>query len=397
MLTRCPECGAAYLYERVTERDITYEDVTTRLARLSDAELPAHLQPPEREAFAAQIPARLERRRATLEHPAEWLRREAAWHLAAIGRADGRWDDHLLLLGHVDADVRHEVATLLGDDPAIGDAPEAIASALAALREDGRAATRGCAARALTTWRLAHGQAKLAVDELLRDADPSRAAAVLLALRRTPTPDVVAESVRTLALLYREEAVRDGVAWLLRETASLGASEKIIPGLLDFLRDDDEETANVALLVFEVIRVRCDALVPILPRWCTNPKTQFRAYVLLQEQARLGTDLTPLLPMLGDRLERLKEHEPAATASVLLAMLPHAADPLPVARELLRGVPGRWDTSILTSIDRVAASGADLRALEPRVRTLLEEAVGAKREFIAGWLRQLHGHVTATR
>ena len=395
LFTRCPTCAAGYQYSRSTERDITYEDVSTELRRLDDAKLLDVLQGAEGERFAKELPARIERWRATLEHPQEWLRRDAAWNLAALARREKRWDEQIALLQHVHADVRNEIATGLVREP-LAEAPQALAIALAQARDDAREKTRVAAAMSLTTWRIAHGEARLAVDEVVRDTDPARAAATIEALRWNPTPVVLEECVRTLSLLYREEAVRDGVAWLLREAAQQGAGEKIVPGLLDFLRDDDASTANAALLVFEVVPIRCDELASILPRWCAIRQTEYRAYVLLQSQAKLGTDLTPLLPMLGDRLERLAASEPASTAKVLLAMLPHANEnPLPVARELLRGVPGRWDTTILGAIDQAAQrSGADLRPLEPRLREILREVESGKRDFIAGWVRQVLGRIT---
>ena len=393
-LTRCPECGAVYRYARVTERDITYESVDTELERLSDAARLAALPLPEREAFAAQLPARVERWRAALEHPAEWLRREAAWNLAALGRREKHWDVHVALVGHLDEDVRNEIANLLARDEEVAGAPDALASGLALLREDPREATRASAARALARWRLARGETRLVVDEVVRDPDPARVTAVLDALRQSATPEIRAECVRTLALLHREKAVREAVESFLQECAREGASEALVPGLLDFLRGDDPETAKTVIGIFASVRIPCRDLVPILPRWCGDPKTRFAAYSLLESQARLGADLAALLPMVGDRLEADAKSNPSTSCKVLLEMLARTPDPLPVIRQLLRGVPGAWDTSILTSIDAAAVRGADLRPVEPVLRRLLAEAETSKREFIAGWLRQLLGHIT---
>lgn len=393
-LTRCPECGAVYRYARVTEVDLTYESVDTELARLSDSARLAALPLPERKAFAAQLPARVERWRASLEHSAEWLRRESAWNLVELGRREKRWDEHVALIGHLDADVRNEVATVLSREDAIDGAPEALASGLALLRDDPLESTRARAAYTLARWRLSRGETRLVVDEVVRDPDPARAVAILDALRQSATTEVRAECVRTLALLHRENAVRGAVESFLKECAREGASESLVPGLLDFLRGDDPETAKTAIGIFESVRIQCHELVPILPRWCGNPKTRFAAYSLLESQARLGTDLAALLPMVGDRLEADAKSNPSTSCKVLLEMLGHTSDPLPVIRQLLRGVPGAWDTSILTSIDAAAVRGADLRPVEPDLRRLLAGAESSKREFIAGWLRQVLGRIS---
>lgn len=393
-LTRCPECGALYRYARVTEADITYETVETELVRLSDVARLAALPPAERAAFEAQMPARTVQWRAALDHPSEWLRREAAWNLVELGRREKRWDERVALAGHLDADVRHEVAHLLAGDEAVVDAPAALAAALALLCEDPHEKTRAFAAHTLARWRLARGETRHVVDEVVRDPDPARAVAVLDALRRPATPEVRAECVRTLVLLHREKTVRGAVEQFLKECAREGAGEALVPRLLDFLGGDDPETAEAAIGIFQSVPIQCRELVPILPRWCEDPKTRYRAYSLLENQARLGTDLTPLLPMLGDRLEASATSDPATPCKVLLVLLNQTPDPLAVIRQLLRGVPGGWDTSILTNIDAAAERGADLRPVESDLRRLLEQAVASKREFIAGWLRQLLGRIS---
>jgi hypothetical protein len=368
LLTRCPECGAVYRYERSTERDITYETVAVSLRRLSFLEATRELPEPARSALAAERASREAGWREALIHPSEWVRRDAAWNLAALARSEGRWDEVASLLAHPDDAVREETVTGLAPDDA--SVPGSFEPVLIRLMKDPRAFTRATAARIVTARRLARGEATAVIDEVARDSDAARVTAIVHQLRTGAVPELLAESVRLLPLLHRDGDVRQAAVFLFMDALAENPPPSLMEGLLALLRGDDVAAAATALQALSRLRTASAALVELMPRWVKSDETEFRSLVVLEAQARLGADLTALLPNLSDTLAKNSRSRPGETVKVLQAMLPHASDKIPVLRALLRGASGSWSATIGSELDQVSRSGADLRALEPELRAL---------------------------
>ena len=121
--SKCPKCSNCYKYcythkiEYDNEGD-EHIDTKITLERLDPVQALADLRHPTSADYRIALPALIERFKADLDHPVEFIRSEAAWALSRYYLKNRSWDEMDPLLGHADTVVRREaIHEVLGEQP----------------------------------------------------------------------------------------------------------------------------------------------------------------------------------------------------------------------------------------------------------------------------------------
>lgn len=385
-VTRCPSCGVAYSFERSSEWDIA-ERVSVSLTRLSYAGALAVLRGEDREALVRRRDELCARWREQLEHPRRWVRREAVWNLCELARSEGRWDAHAELLAHHDPTVRAEVLVLLGDRPTVEGATPALVRALVTATDEEDPKGRADAVSVLTKLRLGRGEVAPVFDDVLREADHARRAAMLRTLRVTKLDAVLEGAPRVLPLLRAtDRETRDAATGLLAHAAAEDAlGDEVLARLCAALREaaegDDAGAAGPVLAVLSSARRRCDAAPPLVRPWLSKGSPLSRhAMGALLAQASAGASLEGFEAELGEAARTPGLCDAAFLA--IRAEFDRSRDPLPAVRAALPGLRGPWHPSVPELVRHLLDSKADLSGAEPELRDALRGAGSYLRDVL---------------
>jgi len=105
---RCPECGNYYEYTCNIDTEEQAEHTYIHLERLAPAKTLEALKGKEKKAYEKALPALLERLKADLDHPVEFMRSEATWALSQYYLNRCCWAEIEGLMGHKHPVVRRE-------------------------------------------------------------------------------------------------------------------------------------------------------------------------------------------------------------------------------------------------------------------------------------------------
>jgi hypothetical protein len=355
------------LYSHEEERDDLDIFVTKTLVRLNFASLLSSASGGDKERLRSELSERVMTWKRGLASDSAWVQRECCWKLASVAVAETAWHWIAELLRSPHVPVRQEVLLFLSQEGRSGEAPPEVVGLLEARRVDEDRECRRVAAGIVARRRIADGDLQGVVQAMVKDEDAPRIDACFLALLANRGPAWGPACAPLVPYLkHANKELRAHARHLVQFSfQNQWADDSIVPAILDIIRGDDPFAATSALGAMHGYQRQCPEIAALVERWLDDKEADFTAMGLLENQARLGTDLSRLLPALEARL--LGRQRQAETCKVLLQMLAHAKDKRPVIRAMLPGLNKDWATSLYLALWGLVERGLDLSELLPEL------------------------------